>query len=92
MNLEIFSIKDMAADAYQSPFVVQTTEVALRSFREAVQNPESPFHKHPQDYALYHIGTFDQKRGVITPCDPYKLVDATSLLMDNTQLRAVNDA
>jgi len=30
--------------------------VAIRNFREAMQNEQSPIHKYPEDYDLYALG------------------------------------
>jgi len=35
----------------------------MRQWEDAVNNPESPISKHPSDYALCELGTFDDESG-----------------------------
>lgn len=67
MKIEVFCIFDSAAQAYLPPFNLPTTEMAVRTFGDTVNDPTHPFSKHPQDYALFEIGTFDDSKGIITP-------------------------
>lgn len=63
MRLVVVAIIDSAVAAYMRPFFVPSTAVAVRSFRDEVSNPESPMHKHPEDYILFHVGFFDEDSG-----------------------------
>lgn len=63
MELNIFTVFDSAANAFLQPFFAPTIETAIRSFRELVNEPNHQFHKFPEDYVLFHVGTFDQNTG-----------------------------
>ena len=60
MKLEIFTIYDAKAESYTTPFFQPKFGIAERLFSDEVNNPESNLHKHPEDYTLFNIGTFDQ--------------------------------
>lgn len=62
----IFSIFDKKAVAYLSPFYFPQKGQALRAFEDSVNDPQSVFNKHPEDYALFELGTFDDMSGIIT--------------------------
>lgn len=61
--LFICAVRDAKLDAFSRPMFVPTLGVALRSFTDEVNRKESELHKHPEDYAMYHLGTFDEDWG-----------------------------
>ena len=63
MKLIVFSIRDTAARGYLEPFYAQTPAVGFRRWAENVGHKDCMFHKHPDDYTLWEIGTFDQDTG-----------------------------
>lgn len=65
MLLKVCAVKDSAADAFGRPFFVPTIGLAMRSFIDEVNNRESPFNAHPDDYTLYEIGDFDDNSGAL---------------------------
>ncbi len=67
MKLKVFSIHDSKAEAFIQPFYSQTTGTAVRSFEQAVNDPQSDFHKFAGDYTLFELGDFDQNTAVFTP-------------------------
>lgn len=81
MRLMVYSIRDAKAEAFMRPFFAPTNGMAMRSFRDAVNaGGEEPVAKHPEDYALYHIGYFDELVGELTRMDqPVMLALAITL-------------
>lgn len=65
MKQKAYTVFDHAAEAYLEPFFAPTRGVAIRSFTEAVNSEGHTFAKHPEDYTLYEIGTYDPSTGVI---------------------------
>lgn len=63
MILLVCSVRDSALDAFMRPIFVPTAGMAVRSFQDEVKNPDSPMAKHPEDYALFELGTFDEESG-----------------------------
>jgi len=64
VKLEVFSIFDSKAEAFIQPWYSQTIGTALRSFEQAVNKEGHDFHKFSGDYCLFHLGAFDQTKGV----------------------------
>ena len=54
-----FTIKDHKTGAYLQPFYSTNQSTAIRSILDLVADPQHNFAKHPSDYALYRLGTFD---------------------------------
>jgi len=70
MKLNAYSIFDKAVNAYMRPFFMQTDGQALRAFSDQVMDGESPPAMHPEDYALFRIGGFDEDTGMLEPSEP----------------------
>lgn len=64
MELKVFAIRDKATEAYANPFYMTTIPEAIRAFKNVAMEPESNICKHPQDYELYQLGTFDNISGM----------------------------
>lgn len=67
MKLIMCSILDTVAAAWLTPMFFQSEAQGLRSFSDAVNDGDSPFWKHPEDYKLFKVGTFDPATGMIEP-------------------------
>jgi len=65
MIYKIFSVHDTKVQAFMPPFVMRSKGEAVRSFTDAVQDHSGTFCKHPEDYALWQLGEFDDQGGEI---------------------------
>ena len=63
MKLEIVTIRDSALNCYMRPVFVRALGEAIRSFQDEVNNPQGELAKHPSDYELHHIGSYDDQTG-----------------------------
>lgn len=70
----VFAVYDYKAEAYLQPFTMETTGQAIRSFADAVNDPKSMWYRHPKDFVLYELGSFDEKEGVFKNEGVSKLV------------------
>lgn len=68
--LIVCAVRDSALDAFMQPIFVPAIGLATRSFADECNRPDSPMHKHPGDYALYHIGSYDDSSGRLESCEP----------------------
>lgn len=69
MKHKIFSIFDVKASAYLPPFYMPETAMAIRVFSDCVNSKDHQFGKHPGDYTLFEVGTWDDAVCVIS-CKP----------------------
>lgn len=67
MTVEVFSVYDSAARLFMEPFHAPTIESAIRSFRHTVNHGQNQISRFPEDYTLFHVGTFNQEDGQIVP-------------------------
>ena len=63
--MNIYAIRDLKAEAYMTPFFARTHGEAIRMVQNAVNDPQSGFHKHAADYILFMIGQFEDLTGHI---------------------------
>jgi len=76
MNLKVCAIWDSAMEAYGRPIFCQALGQALRSFQDEINRPaeDNNLNKHPDDFILYELGTFDDNAGrFVCPPDPILL-------------------
>lgn len=80
MNYGLYAIKD-AKTGYMPVNVDFNDASAMRNFEHAVQNPDSLLRSHPNDYALFRVGNWDNDTGEIVPeFPPVQIADAASLV------------
>lgn len=73
MKIRIYSVHDQKAEAYLQPFFATTDGQATRTFSDYVQDPQTTFGKHPEDYTLFMIGTFNDQNSEIEKITPLSL-------------------
>lgn len=77
----VMAVRDEAVGSFQLPFFTRSLGEASRGFADAVNNPDTPFHKHTKDYSLWCLGTFDDNGGTFDlPTTPELVVLAMNLL------------
>lgn len=75
-----FSVYDDKAAVFQPPFFFPNKAVAIRNFGDALRNPELILSKHPGDFKLFCVGTFDEATGEFVARKPEFLVTAVDCL------------
>lgn len=80
MIINVFAVYDSAVSAYTQPFYSHTNGSALRAFADHVNDTSSAPNKHPGDFSLFHLGTFNDETGELTPVKPNRIGTATEYL------------
>lgn len=72
MKYVVCSVFDKAAAAYGRPFFVGAIGQAIRGFQDEVNRnaEDNPVNKHPDDFDLYYVGTFDDSTGGFVNVEP----------------------
>ncbi|WNK13283.1 MAG: nonstructural protein [Microvirus sp.] len=74
MILHICAVLDHATQMYGRPIFVVAKGQAIRSFQDEVLGKDNEFAKHPTDYVLFYMGTFDDNTGMFAPIMPEMLI------------------
>lgn len=81
MILKAFSIFDNKALQYHPPYFASTDGQAVRSFSDLVSDSNTNVGRHPNDYALFLIGHYDDQTGRFAEVFPVvHVVDAAALV------------
>jgi hypothetical protein len=65
MIKQMFTVYDEKSEAYLQPFFLDTTGQALRAISDCLIDDNHQFARHPADYTLFQLGTYDDSTGVI---------------------------
>ena len=72
MKLEMYAIRDVQADRSLQPMYRERENIAMRDFEQAVTETK-PFCDNPDDYVLYHIGSYDDETMELKANDPRRV-------------------
>lgn len=74
---QMFAVMDLVAARYMEPFFTGNAEQALRGFKQACENVEHDFNRHPTDFVLAHLGEWNEETGELTALQPRNIAAAT---------------
>lgn len=81
MILRAYSLHDVKALQYHPPFFVSTDAAAIRMVQDLVNDLQTMVGKHPSDFKLYAVGTYDDLNGRFEPVPVLvHIVDAVALV------------
>lgn len=80
ISFYVFAIRDQKTDSFMTPFFQTHKPAALRMFSDLVNDPNAPISKHPDDYSLHCLGTFDTGSGNLNPIAVEHLAYATDFI------------
>lgn len=61
--MKMFSVLDVKAGFFMTPFCESSTVQALRGFEIGANDPKSTFNRFPDDFALMEFGEFNSQTG-----------------------------
>ena len=73
MKQKIFAIYDGKANAYLTPFFLHQEGMAIRVFSDCINSDTHQFGKHPQDYTLFSLGSWDDDKAKFLTTNPKSL-------------------
>lgn len=82
MISKIYSVYDVAVNAYLPPFFMRADGEAIRAFTSLVRDPKSRFNADPQDYILFYLGDFDDNGALFGISTPVSLAKGHEVLHD----------
>lgn len=74
----MMAVFDTVAGVYDRPFAVPAVPVGVRSFQNALKDPQAAISKNPTDYALYEIGQYDDVSGELISKPPQMVFRAVA--------------
>lgn len=86
MILHAYSLYDEKAGSFSPPFFMASEGLALRAVSDLLQDRNTTPARHPNDFMLYQVGSFDDFTGAFDPIKPRPIVKASSLLPQQQSL------
>lgn len=81
MKKPLYVVFDNVAKMYQFPIFSEPTDgVAIRTIQTAMEDPNSQFKKHAQDFTLVRLGNFDDEQGVINQDSKSDVIELSKLI------------
>lgn len=74
MKKSVFAVYDNKSASYLQPEFFKRKEQAVRSFEVACQKVDSDFFMYAEDFALFHLGEYDDDTGILQPLQTPKMV------------------
>lgn len=62
---KFYSLYDVKVSTFGNPFCAQSDGAAVRMVIDAASDPNTMLYKHPADFILYFLGTFDEDTGEV---------------------------
>lgn len=81
---QLIAIKDVKAGFFSKPVAVPSDGSGVRSFQDAVNDKSTDYSKHPRDYSIWNIGTYDDQSGECISTKPVQLAEAIALQTPST--------
>lgn len=63
-NKLVFAVYDVKAGYYKNPFIMRTKGEALRGYSDVANDKQTEIGKHPEDFCLFLLATFDEIKGI----------------------------
>ncbi|WNK14496.1 MAG: nonstructural protein [Microvirus sp.] len=84
MEYLVFAIRDQAVNSHMVPMFFLTKGQAVRAFSDEVnrKDPNNNLNRHPEDFVLYHLGTYDDYSGLLTAVQPSFIASAQDFRID----------
>ncbi len=81
MQKVYYAVYDRKAEMYSQPFLEIKDGTAVRAVQDIViNNKDHAFAKHPSDFSLHRLGSFDETTGIITGQEkPKKIIEMETL-------------
>lgn len=81
MIKHIYAIRDYKI-GYTNLVVEDNEDVAIRSLKMALRNPDTLFYNEPKDFALFRLGTYNTETGDIIPNEPILVAEVYNLISE----------
>lgn len=59
--VNMYAVYDSVADIFMPAFTCENHAKAIQGFGDAANDPKGVIIKHPSDYSLYFLGTYNQR-------------------------------
>lgn len=58
-----YAVYDSKVEKFMAPFMLRTKGEAIRGWKEAANDPKTMFCRHPGDFTLFELATYNEDTG-----------------------------
>ena len=80
MIVNLYAIFDRASGIYDGPLPGHSDAHIMRKFGDLAKNPDSDVGKHPGDFTLFRVGTWNDGTGKLVDTVTEKIVNGLEIL------------
>lgn len=80
MKINLYAIYDSASGVYDGPHKGQSDGAILRQFGDMCNNPEHDIGRHPADFTLFFVGTWNDGTGEMVDKTTKKIANGIELV------------
>jgi len=85
---QMYVILDNKSAIYNKPFFFINDAVAIRAAQDLLDQPDHEIAKHPEDYTMFKLGTYDDETAFITTNDGLPVLIRFHEIANKTQRAA----
>jgi hypothetical protein len=89
MKLEMYSIYDTKSETYYQPIFLLNEAMMLRQFADMANDKDCAISKHPEDYTLYHLGSWQDQDSKIKIINKTLIASAHEHVVQSRELKAI---
>lgn len=82
-----YAVYDSESKSFHPPFVSRSDADAARMITMSSQDPKTGLAMFANDYTLFFVGEFDEKKGFIIPAKPTQVAKVAALLKNKTEVK-----
>jgi len=92
MLWQLLAILDKATGSTVGPIITVRHQIeATRSFLQLCLDPQTSIARNPEDFALYHIGTYDDSLMEVSPMRPQLVISAQDAIAVSRRAKETPD-
>lgn len=78
----VFAVYDCKAESFGQPMFVANQAVMFRLMKDEVlrEGADNLVAKHPQDFSVYHLGSFEDSKGVFVVEKPHLVFECSAFV------------
>lgn len=80
MKIKCYAVLDAKIKDYHLAIFDIEHDGAMRQFSDAVNDKQTKWNRHPEDYSLWYVGEFDSQKAKMTGDIPENLVNALAVM------------
>lgn len=80
MKVNVYAIYDCKMAVYSQPMFLHNDNTAIRTFTDIVNETQNGLSRHPEDYSLHLVGSWDDNTGKLESFQIMSVINAAAVV------------